>query len=269
MSFFRRASSSAAAAGDATAIDVSATPSASSSRRNSSSSPTPSVKTGAKSTMSALHQYLATFAKGLPKIDKTSGVLYTAEKGTSGKESTTKRTWHSMPKPEDFGIGPSRPTIVIPPPRERALARRGGGGSVVVKGWTDADIKAAAREFEIPLATSKQPPMAQAHVASMPMQAPSWHKPPAAWRGWPAPPQPHQMQAIAYAKKPAPSKKPRISFPDGCDDPNRVDSWNSRELERIIYELGGVQRGSVETKKLELRRLLAKYQKKPQSSSKP
>lgn len=100
--------------------------------------------------MSALHQYLADFAKGLPKIDKTSGVLYTIKEGTSGKESTTNRTWHSPPKLEDFGIGTSRPIIVIPPPRERALARRGGGGAVVVKGWTDADIKAAAREFEIP-----------------------------------------------------------------------------------------------------------------------
>ena len=154
MSFLRRSSSSAtaaaAAAGDAMDAGISATPSASSSRRNSSSSLAPSVSTGTKSTMSALHQYLAEFAKGLPKIDKASGVLYTVAKGTSGKESTTTRTWHKIPKLEDFGIGTSRPIIVIPPPRERALARRGGGGAVVVKGWTEADIKAAAREFEIP-----------------------------------------------------------------------------------------------------------------------
>lgn len=257
MSFFRRASSraaAAAAAGDATAIDVSATPSASSSRRNSSSSPTPSVKTGAKSTMSALHQYLATFAKGLPKIDKTSGVLYTAEKGTSGKESTTKRTWHSMPKPEDFGIGPSRPTIVIPPPRERALARRGGGGSVVVKGWTDADIKAAAREFEIPRGAKFLLIYPELLDRDVLIAFGLWSK---------------GLTGLCCTCPHCGTKKPRISLPDGYDDPNRVDSWNSRELERIIYELGGVQRGSVETKKLELRRLLAKYQKRPQSSGKP
>ena len=100
--------------------------------------------------MSALHQHLATFAKGLPKIDKTSGVLCAFAKGTSGKESATTRTWHSTPKPEDFSIGTSCLVVVVPPPRERTLARRGGGGSVVVKGWTDADIKAAAREFEMP-----------------------------------------------------------------------------------------------------------------------
>ena len=112
-------------------------------------------------------------------------------------------------------------------------------------------------------------PVAPAPAVSMPplhLHVPV--PPPAAWGGEPASFQPHQMQTIAYAKKPASNKKP-ISLPDGYDDPSRVDSWNSRELERIIFEFGGVQRGNAETKRAELRRLLAKYQKKPPSSSKP
>ena len=105
--------------------------------------------------------------------------------------------------------------------------------------------------------TSLHHPMV-ASMPSMPVQVPAP----------PFPSRPFQYQSIEHAKKPAPAKKPRLSLPDGYDDPNLVDHWNSRELERIIYEFGGVQRGSVEIKRIELRRLLAKNQKKALSSSK-
>ena len=109
-------------------------------------------------------------------------------------------------------------------------------------------------------------PLMVASMPSMPMQVPA-PSDLAMWRGAAFPSRPFQNQSIEHAKKPEPAKKPRLSLPDGCD-PNLIDHWNSRELERTTYEFGGVQRGSVEIKRIELRRLLAKNQKKAPSSSK-
>ena len=68
-------------------------------------------------------------------------------------------------------------------------------------------------------------------------------------------------QDVVYGRPPRP-KKQKMDLPEGYDDPSKVNGWTCRELERIIYEFGGKQRGNEEEKKTELRGLLSKYRKK-------
>mmetsp|Transcript_33514 Transcript_33514/g.98764 ORF Transcript_33514/g.98764 Transcript_33514/m.98764 type:complete len:207 (-) Transcript_33514:53-673(-) len=49
---------------------------------------------------------------------------------------------------------------------------------------------------------------------------------------------------------------------DGYDNPTKINNWNCTQLERIIFEFGGKQRGNRDAKRGELRKLLEKYRKK-------
>mmetsp|Transcript_33513 Transcript_33513/g.98761 ORF Transcript_33513/g.98761 Transcript_33513/m.98761 type:complete len:133 (-) Transcript_33513:53-451(-) len=73
---------------------------------------------------------------------------------------------------------------------------------------------------------------------------------------------PHQQQQVVYSKNANPAKKPKMSLPDGYDNPTKINNWNCTQLERIIFEFGGKQRGNRDAKRGELRKLLEKYRKK-------